>query len=102
MLLHKHSPEQVKQGPLVLDLNNVDEDLKETQVIILAPTRELADQTFKVITELSYTKVTSCKVIGGTRVQDGIQELRKTSCYSRDTWAHIRYVTKETHLYRTY
>ena len=34
-------------------LNNVDEDLKETQVIILSPTRELADQTFKVITELS-------------------------------------------------
>ena len=59
-------------------LNNVDEDLKETQVIILSPTRELADQTFKVITELSsYTKVTSCKVIGGTRVQDGIQDLRK-------------------------
>ena len=59
-------------------LNNVDEDLKETQVIILSPTRELADQTFKVITELSsYTKITSCKVIGGTRVQDGIQDLRK-------------------------
>jgi translation initiation factor 4A len=59
-------------------LNNVDEDLKETQVIVLSPTRELADQTFKVITELSsYTKITSCKVIGGTRVQDGIQDLRK-------------------------
>ena len=59
-------------------LNNVDEDLKETQVIILSPTRELADQTFKVITELSsYTKITSCKVVGGTRVQDGIQDLRK-------------------------
>jgi translation initiation factor 4A len=59
-------------------LNNVDEDLKETQVIVLSPTRELADQTFKVITELSsYTKITSCKVVGGTRVHDGIQDLRK-------------------------
>ena len=59
-------------------LNNVDEDLKETQIIILSPTRELADQTFKVITELSsYTKITSCKVIGGTRVQDCIGDLRK-------------------------
>ena len=59
-------------------LNNVNEDLKETQVIVLSPTRELADQTFKVITELSsYTKITSCKVVGGTRVQDGIQDLRK-------------------------
>jgi len=59
-------------------LSRVDEDLKDSQVIILSPTRELADQTFKVITELSsYTKITSCKVIGGTRVQDGIQDLRK-------------------------
>jgi len=59
-------------------LNNVDEDLKETQIIILSPTRELADQSFKVITELSsYTKITSCKVIGGTRVQDCIGDLRK-------------------------
>ena len=59
-------------------LNNVDEDLKETQIIILSPTRELADQTFKVITELSsYTKITSCKVIGGTRVHDCIADLRK-------------------------
>jgi translation initiation factor 4A len=59
-------------------LNNVNEDLKETQIIILSPTRELADQTFKVITELSsYTKITSCKVIGGTRVHDCIADLRK-------------------------
>jgi len=59
-------------------LNNVNEDLKETQIIILSPTRELADQTFKVITELSsYTKITSCKVIGGTRVSDCISDLRK-------------------------
>jgi translation initiation factor 4A len=59
-------------------LNNVDEELKETQIIILSPTRELADQTFKVITEISsYTNITSCKVIGGTRVNDCISDLRK-------------------------
>ena len=59
-------------------LNNVDEGLKETQIIVLSPTRELADQTFKVITELSsYTKISSCKVIGGTRVYDCISDLRK-------------------------
>jgi len=59
-------------------LSRVDEGLKDSQVIILSPTRELADQTFKVIQELSsYTKITSCKVIGGTRVQEGIQDLRK-------------------------
>ena len=59
-------------------LSRVDEELKDSQVIILSPTRELADQTFKVITELSsYTKISSCKVVGGTRVSDGIQDLRK-------------------------
>ena len=50
---------------------------KDTQVIILSPTRELADQTYQVIQSLStYTDV-SCKVVGGTRVQDCIQDLRK-------------------------
>jgi len=59
-------------------LCRVDEELKDTQVIILSPTRELADQSFKVVTELSsYTKITACKVIGGTRVSDCIQDLRK-------------------------
>ncbi len=59
-------------------LNNVDESIKDTQVLILSPTRELADQTFKVIQELSsYTEISSCKVVGGTRVQDGIRDLRK-------------------------
>lgn len=59
-------------------LNNVDEETKDTQVIILSPTRELADQTYQVIQSLStYTGITSCKVVGGTRVQDCIQDLRK-------------------------
>jgi len=81
-------------------LNNVDEDLKETQVIILAPTRELADQTFKVITELSsYTKVTSCKVIGGTRVQDGIQELRKIPHVIVGTPGRILDMLLKKHIY---
>jgi len=59
-------------------LNNVNESMKDTQVIILSPTRELADQTYKVIQELSsYTDITSYKVVGGTRVQDCISDLRK-------------------------
>ena len=33
-------------------LCRVDEALKDTQVIVLSPTRELADQSFKVIKEL--------------------------------------------------
>ena len=59
-------------------LNNIDDKMNDTQVIILSPTRELADQTYNVINELSnYTDIRSCKVIGGTRIQECIQDLRK-------------------------
>ena len=59
-------------------LNNIDDKMNDTQVIILSPTRELADQTYNVINELSnYTDIISCKVIGGTRIQECIQDLRK-------------------------
>jgi len=69
-----------KTGAFVIgSLNHVDEGIKDTQVIILSPTRELADQTFNVVKEISsYTKITSCKVVGGTRVHEGIQDLRKS------------------------
>ena len=59
-------------------LNNIDESINETQVIVLSPTRELTDQTFNVIKEISnYTNIKISKVVGGTRVQDCISELRK-------------------------
>ena len=59
-------------------LCNVDDTLLNTQVIVLSPTRELAEQTFQVMKELSsYTKTTFCKVVGGTRVNDCISELKK-------------------------
>ena len=59
-------------------MNRVDEDLKETQVMILSPTRELAEQTTNVIKEItSYTKITHCKVVGGTHVGEGQRELQK-------------------------
>ena len=59
-------------------LCNVDETLKQTQVMVLCPTRELAEQTFQVMKELSsYTEISFCKVVGGTRVNDCINDLRK-------------------------
>ena len=59
-------------------LCNVDEELKRTQVIVLSPTRELAEQTFSVMKELAtYTNITFCKVVGGTRVNDCISDLKK-------------------------
>ena len=59
-------------------LCNVDETLKNTQILVLSPTRELAEQTFQVMKELaSYTEISFCKVVGGTRVTDCISDLRK-------------------------
>lgn len=59
-------------------LCNVDETLKNTQILVLSPTRELAEQTYQVMKELSsYTDITFCKVVGGTRVNDCISDLRK-------------------------
>ena len=81
-------------------LSRVDEELKDSQVIILSPTRELADQTFKVITELSnYMDITSCKVVGGTRVQDGIQDLRKNPQVIVGTPGRILDMIQKQHIF---
>lgn len=48
-------------------LSNIDESLKSTQAVVVAPTRELAGQIFDVFTDLSrFTKITGCLCIGGT------------------------------------
>ena len=81
-------------------LNNIDEDQQDTQVIILSPTRELADQTHTVISELSsYTKITSSKVVGGTRVSDCIQELRKIPHVVVGTPGRILDMLSKDHIY---
>lgn len=81
-------------------LNNIDEDQQDTQVIILSPTRELADQTHTVISELSsYTKITSSKVVGGTRVSECIQELRKTPHVVVGTPGRILDMLSKNHIY---
>ena len=47
-------------------LQRIDNELKETQCIIVSNTRELADQTYKVFKALSsYTKITCNLCIGG-------------------------------------
>ena len=59
-------------------INKLNETLNDTQAIILSPTRELAEQTFNVLKELtSYTKITMCKVIGGTSVIECQNSLKK-------------------------
>ena len=56
----------------------VDESVQTIQSIIIVPTRELADQVTKGITDLSsYTKTTVLKGIGGTNVNLCREELNK-------------------------
>jgi translation initiation factor 4A len=57
-------------------LQKLDISKKQTQCIILSPTRELATQTFNVAKELSmYMKVNIQLLIGGTSVHDDIDDL---------------------------
>ena len=59
-------------------LQLVDDTIKQTQVIILSPTHELAGQTHTVIEQLGvYMDVKCLKVIGKTSVQENIAELKK-------------------------
>jgi len=56
----------------------IDESKSSIQSIIIVPTRELADQVTKVITDLSsYTNITILKVIGGTNINLCRNELNK-------------------------
>ena len=58
-------------------LSRIDTSVKQTQLIVLSPTRELAEQIFNVMKELSsYTDISFCKVVGGTRVSDCITDLK--------------------------
>ena len=63
---------------LIGSLNNIDETVRDTQVLIICPTHELSIQCYDVCGELTkYTKITKALVIGKTRVQDCINDLRK-------------------------
>lgn len=57
-------------------LQSIDEKEKSTQALLLAPTRELAQQIQKVIDALGdYLNVTSHACVGGTAVRDDIRIL---------------------------
>jgi translation initiation factor 4A len=58
-------------------LEKIDLKLKKTQALILAPTRELAQQIQKVVRALGdFVEITSHACVGGTRVGDDIKILR--------------------------
>lgn len=59
-------------------LQRIDESLNECQAIILSPTRELAIQTHRVITDLSkYMNINCMLCIGRTSMQDCIKDAKK-------------------------
>jgi len=59
-------------------LQQIDLTLQDCQALILAPTRELAQQIQKVVAALGeYLQVKCHSCIGGTRVRDDIAELQK-------------------------
>jgi len=59
-------------------LQRIDETVLDCQTLILAPTRELAKQTQKVVLALGdYLGIKCHACIGGTRVADDVETLRK-------------------------
>jgi translation initiation factor 4A len=58
-------------------LQQIDVNLRECQALVLAPTRELAQQIQKVVSSLGeYLNIKCHSCIGGTRVRDDINELQ--------------------------
>lgn len=61
---------------LIGTLNNIDPELKTTQALILAPTRELSQQIFNVCNNLcSYMKLNNYLLIGGNSRKEDIYNL---------------------------
>lgn len=62
----------------IASLQRVKMNSPACQILILAPTRELAQQTFQVLSSISdYMNVKSHACVGGTRVRDDIEILRR-------------------------
>ena len=59
-------------------LSRIDDTQDLTQLLVLTPTRELAEQVFNVIKEISsYTKIRVARCVGGTNVSMCGEEMRK-------------------------
>ena len=59
-------------------LNLINESSQTIQGLIIVPTRELAEQVFKIITDISsYSKINLLKVIGGTNIYLCREHLKK-------------------------
>jgi translation initiation factor 4A len=64
---------------LISALQRLDESLKRTQIMILGPTRELAEQIYKVLNDLNtFMDVSSMLLIGGNSRRDDIKMLEES------------------------
>jgi len=68
-----------KTGAFVIgSLQTINESLKELQILILAPTHELAIQTHNVVLNLShYMQVESLLLVGGTSVEKNKKDIKE-------------------------
>jgi translation initiation factor 4A len=71
-----------KTGTFVIGtLQNIDFNLQKTQAIVLAPTRELADQIYKVFSEMSqYCKIKIGLCVGQVRLDDNMNQNHVLVC----------------------
>ena len=71
-------------------LQSIDTSLKAVQALILAPTRELANQIIKVLTALGDYMEASCYAcIGGTNVRNEIKMLKEGNISVDDITYHL-------------
>ncbi len=82
MIIQSHSGTGKTATFMISILNSIDASLKETQAVVVAPTRELAKQIYSVYQNLSsYTDITGYFCIGGS--------LRNKYNYNEDINQHI-------------
>ena len=70
-----------KTGTFIISsLQKVDLSEKSTQVLILSPTRELANQSYEVAKKIgSYTKISISLIVGGKSIGNDFSKLDKGS-----------------------
>tara|TARA_B100001059_G_C17803161_1_gene567480 strand:- start:62 stop:1195 length:1134 start_codon:yes stop_codon:yes gene_type:complete len=80
-------------------LQNIDETSKETQGLIMAPTRELATQIHGVITKIGLFLNVSCKLlIGGKPMEQDIKDLKENPQILVGTPGRIHDLIRRTHI----
>ena len=80
-------------------LCRIDDTKEQTQLLVLAPTRELANQVHQVIKEITtYTKITCCQCVGGSNVSMCAEDLRKNPHVVIGTPGRVIDMLRKNHL----